>query len=180
MWRNRTRKIEEEDRVVKDVEKSRAKTMNRAVNLLAAKPRSIAELRGRLLEKAWTNHEIVDAVIEKLKEYKYLDDVQFAGDLAVSKLRQKPQGKRRLQQSLSKKQLDREVMENAIASAFEKLPEEDLIDEAIKKRVRLKGKPETREDTKKFYDYLLRLGFGFDLIRSRLSEIAKLTDPEQP
>jgi len=148
--------------------------MNRAVKLLAAKPRAVAELRGRLLEKLWTNDEIVDDVIEKLKEYKYLDDVQFAGDLAVSKLRQKPQGKRRLQQSLSRKQLDREVMENAINAAFEKLPEEQLIDEAVSKRLRLKGKPETREDTKKFYDYLLRLGFGFDLIRSKMNDVATL------
>jgi len=179
MWRKRARKIEAEDRVVNDADKSRERTMNRAVKLLAAKPRSIGELRGRLLEKLWTNEEIVDAVIEKLKEYKYLDDVQFAGDLAVSKLRQKPQGKRRLQQSLSTKQLDREVMENAIVAAFEKLPEEELIDEAISKRLRLKGKPESREDTKKFYDYLLRLGFGFDLIRSRLDEIVKLNDREQ-
>lgn len=153
--------------------------MNRAVNLLAAKPRSVAELRGRLLEKTWTNEEIVDRVIEKLKEYKYLDDVQFASDLAVSRLRQKPQGKRRLQQSMSKKQLDRDVMEIAISAAFEKLPEEELIDEAIKKRLRIKGKPETREDTKKFYDYLLRLGFSFDLIRARLGEISKLIDQEQ-
>ena len=73
--------------------------MNRAVKLLAAKPRSIRELRERLLEKAWTNAEIVDAVIDKLKEYKYLDDQQFAIDVAVSKLKQKPQGKRRVRKT---------------------------------------------------------------------------------
>ena len=178
MWRKQVRKIDDDERVVKDVEKARERTMNRAVKLLAAKPRSIAELRQRLLEKLWTNQEIVDVVIEKLKEYKYLDDSQFAMDLAVSRLRQKPQGKRRLQQLLSKKQLDREVLENAIATAFEKLPEERLIDEAISKRLRRKGKPKTREDTKKFYDYLLRLGFSYDLIRAKLSDVSKLTDQE--
>jgi regulatory protein len=148
--------------------------MNRAVKLLAAKPRSVGELRTRLLEKLWTNEEIVEGVIEKLKEYKYLDDEQYARDLSMSKLRQKPQGKRRLQRSLASKQLDREVMENAVAEAFEVLPEEQLIDEAIVKRLRLKGKPETREDTKKFYDYLLRLGFGFDLIREKMSLVREI------
>lgn len=159
--------------MIKDPQKARERTMNRAFRLLAAKPRSVAELRERLMEKNWTNLEIVNSVIEKLEDYKYLDDRQYAADLAVSKLRQKPQGKRRLQQSLSQKKLSRETVEEAIGTAFEKLPEDDLIDRAIAKRLRLKGKPETREDTKKFYDHLLRQGFDFGLIRSKMDEVAK-------
>lgn len=179
MWRKRYRKIEETDRVVKDLERSRERTMNRAVKLLAAKPRSIRELRERLLEKLWTDEQIVDAVIEKLKEYKYLDDEQYAHDLAISKLRQKPQGKRRLQQTMSQKKLDKDVVETAIAEAFEKLPEDELIDQAIAKRLRLKGKPATREETKKFYDHLMRQGFNFDLIREKVAaNIRRLSDEE--
>ena len=176
MWRKRYKKIEETDRVVNDIERSRERTMNRAVKLLAAKPRSVRELRERLLEKLWTDEIIVDAVIEKLKEYKYLDDEQYAHDLAVSKLRQKPQGKRRLQQMMSQKKLDKDVVETAIVEAFEKLPEEELIERAIEKRLRLKGKPGTREDTKKFYDHLLRQGFGYDLIRDKMSLVANIVD----
>jgi regulatory protein len=148
--------------------------MNRAGRLLAAKPRSIRELRERLLEKQWTNAEIVDAVIEKLKGYKYLDDEHYARETALSKLRQRPQGKRRLQQTMAQKKLDKETVASAITEAFEQLPEEDLIDAVIQKRLRLKGKPETREDTKKFYDHLLRQGFDYDLIRTKLSSIARL------
>ncbi len=173
MWRKRYKKIEETDRVVKDIERSRERTMNRAVQLLAAKPRSVGELRDRLLEKLWTDEAIVDAVIEKLKEYKYLDDEQYAHDLAISKLRQKPQGKRRLQQTMSQKKLDKDLVETAITEAFEKLPEDELIDQAIAKRLRLKGKPENREETKKFYDHLLRQGFDFDLVREKMSSLAK-------
>lgn len=146
--------------------------MNRAVKLLAAKPRSVGELRERLLEKLWTDEAIVNAVIEKLKEYNYLNDEQYARDLAVSKLRQKPQGKRRLQQTMSQKKLDKETVETAINEAFDKLPEDELIDLAITKRLRLRGKPETREDTKKFYDHLLRQGFGFGLIREKMAAVA--------
>lgn len=173
MWRKRYKKVEESERVVKAVERSREKTMNRAVKLLAAKPRSIGELRERLLEKLWTNEAIVDAVIEKLKDYNYLDDEQYAQDLAVSKLRQKPQGKHRLRQSMSQKKLDKETMESAIENAFRKLPEDELIAQAIEKRLRLKGLPKTREELKKFYDHLLRQGFGFDLVRESLSAISK-------
>lgn len=176
MWRRRTRPPDDEPRIIKDVEKARERTMNRAVKLLAAKPRSIGELRERLLEKMWTNAEIVNAVIIKLEEYGYLDDRKYAADLALSKLRQKPQGKRRLQQAMSQKKLDHETLDGAIQSAFEKMPETELIDRAIEKRLRMKGRPETRDDTKKFYDYLLRQGFGFDLIREKMSAIAKLPE----
>ncbi len=159
-------------REIKDRERSRERTMNRAIRLLAAKPRSVRELRDRLLEKMWTDEAIVDAVIEKLTEYKYLDDEQFARDVAVSKLRQSPQGKRRLQMTMSRKKLDKETVDAAIATAYNEMPEDDLIDIAIQKRLRTKGKPETREDAKKFYDHLLRRGFGYDLIRTKMSGLA--------
>ncbi|MGI8811496.1 MAG: regulatory protein RecX [Pyrinomonadaceae bacterium] len=167
---------EEKQRVVTDRDRSRERTMSRAVKLLAAKPRSVLELRERLLEKLWTDEEIVDSVIEKLKEYKYLDDQQYAQNLAASKLRQKPQGKRRLQQTMSQKKLDRETVDMAIASAFEKMPEAELIDRAIEKRLRLKGNPENRDDLKKFYDHLLRQGFAFDLIRDKMKVVGTTRD----
>ncbi len=172
MWRKRLVSKPEEERVIVDVERARERTMNRAVKLLAAKPRSVGELRERLLEKNWTNAEIVDRVIGKLEEYKYLDDQQFAADLAVSKLRQKPQGKRRLLQSLSQKKLSKENVDTAIKSAFEKLPESELIDRAIEKRLRSKGKPETLADKKKFFDHLLRQGFDYELIGQRMRSLS--------
>jgi regulatory protein len=173
MWRGRKETIDDSERTVTDPVRARERTMNRAVKLLAAKPRSVEELRERLLEKRWTDDEIVGSVIEKLQEYKYLDDKQFAADLAASKLRQKPIGKRKLQQSMSRKKLDRETLDEAIDAAYEKMPESELIDLAIEKRLRLKGAPETREDTKKFYDFLLRQGFGYGLIRDKMESIAK-------
>ena len=142
--------------------------MNRAIRLLAAKPRSIAEIRDRLLEKPWTDAEIVDAVIAKLKEYNYLDDDQYARDLALSKLRQKPQGRRKLEQRLSQKKLDRPTLDTAIKAAYEILPESELIDTAVEKRIRLKGTPKTHKERKKFTEQLLRQGFDYSLIREKL------------
>ena len=178
MWRKRRRPAEENERIITGRERARERTMNRAVKLLAAKPRSVGELRERLLEKNWTDPAIVDAVIEKLSDYKYLDDEQYAADLAVSKLRQQPQGPRRLKQALSQKKLDKEIVDQALSTAFEKIPEAELIDQAIEKRIRLKGRPETRDDTKKFYDHLLRRGFSYDLVAARLRDIAKF-DPAE-
>ena len=153
-------------------EKARAKTFDRAVNLLAFKPRSVAELRTRLLEKDWTTAEIVESVLDKLKEYNYVNDEQFARDFAAANIRQKPIGKRVLQQKLALKKLDKETVENTLENIFEEMPEAEIIERAIEKRLRVKGKPTTREDAKKFYDYLLRQGFSYDLVSKKMREIA--------
>lgn len=172
--RRRAKPISDEDRVVADPERSRQRTMNRAVRLLAAKPRSVAELRTRLLEKPWTDAAIVDAVLDKLKGYKYLDDEQYARDVAAAKLRQRPQGRRRLERAMAERKLDRTVIETAVDEAYQARPESDLIDEAIQRRLRVRGVPKTREDTKRLHDHLVRQGFDFGLIRDKLRDIVKL------
>src|SRR5207253_5414543 len=51
---------------------------------------------------------------------------------------------------------------------FAATPEEELIDRAIEKRIRLRGRPQTSAETKKLFDHLLRQGFAFELIREKL------------
>lgn len=176
MWRKKLEITDEKDRIIKDVEKSRTQTFDRAVNLLTYKPRSVKELRERLLEKDWTNAAIVEEVIKKLEGYGYLNDAQFAKSFAASKIRQKPVGKRVLQQKLSQRKLDKETVSEAIAKILEETPEEEIIDRAVEKRIRLKGRPQERDDVKKFYDYLLRQGFSYDLVRDKMREIANIEE----
>jgi regulatory protein len=178
MWRKRIELNEQRERIIHDVERSRKRTMDRAVRLLTLKPRSVGELRERLLEKSWTNDEIVDAVIERLKEYNYLNDEQFARDAAMSRLRQRPQGRRKLEHTLNQKKLDKDVVKDAIESAFEQMPEGELIKTAIEKRIRLKGRPNSRDDLKKFNDYLLRRGFSYESIREGMSNIGSPADDD--
>lgn len=171
-WKSKATQINEAEgerpaRVV-DPEKARAKTMKRAINLLAAKPRSINELRERLLEKEWTNEEIVEAVIAKLGEYGYVNDERFAFGYASSRVRQKPLGRGRLLRDLQMKQVDRETADEAVRLVFEETPEEELIDRAIEKRMRLRGVPQTRAESKSLFDHLLRQGFSFDLVIRRV------------
>lgn len=170
MW-HKQKQIKDEDRVIKDPARSKQKTFDRAVNLLTYRPRSIRDLRERLLEKPWTNHEIVEDVIDKLKQYKYLDDHQFGKDFAASKLRQRPVGEKRLRMDLIRKKLDKETIDKVLGETFNEISEEDTIARAIAKRLRIKGSPENQADRKKFYDHLLRLGFGYDLVRDKMREI---------
>ena len=158
-------------------DEQRARAFQRAVKLLAAKPRSIAELREKLAERS-TSKAVVETVIERLREYGYLDDERYALGYASSKLRQQPIGRRRLKQNLAMKQVDRSVAEGVLDQVFAETSEEDLIDQAIEKRLRIRGRPKTRAEAKSLFDYLLRQGFPFDLVSDRV-RAASRTDLDE-
>ncbi|MGI8565465.1 MAG: regulatory protein RecX [Pyrinomonadaceae bacterium] len=164
-----------------DPEKTRERTLQRAVKLLAAKPRSVAELRERLLEKEWTNEEAVEAALAKLAEYGYLDDERFAFGFASSRVRQKPIGRQRLARDLQTKQVSRETAEEALNLVYAETPEEELIARAIEKRTRLRGRPSTRAEVKSLFDHLLRLGFSYDLVirKVRAASAAQVDEDDE-
>ena len=153
-----------------DEEKARARTLQRAVKLLAAKPRSVQELRERLLEKQWTDETAVDYALAKLEEYGYLDDERFAFGFASYRVRQKPVGRQRLARDLQTKKVSKETADAALELVYQETPEEELITRAIEKRIRLRGRPTTRQETKSLYDHLQRLGFSYDLIIRKVRE----------
>lgn len=161
---------EEKPRRPVDPEKARERTLQRAVKLLAAKPRSVEELRERLLEKEWTDEAAVEHALGKLKEYGYLDDARFAFGFASYRVRQKPVGRQRLARDLQMKKVSRETAGEALDLVYEETSEEQLTERAIEKRVRLRGRPATRQETKSLYDHLLRLGFPYDLIIRKVRE----------
>ena len=154
-------------------EERRARVFQRAVKLLAAKPRSVAELQERLLQGRFANKINVDEVISRLREYGYLDDERFALSYASLKVKQRPVGRRRLQQDLSLKKVSRTVVEGVLDQVYAETSEEELIDQAIEKRIRLRGRPKTRVETKSLFDHLLRQGFPFELVSDKVRAISR-------
>ena len=154
----------------------RRKTFERAVKLLAAKPRSVAELRERLLQRRGTSKTVVETVIARLREYGYLDDERYAFSYASSKVKQRPVGRRRLERDLKFKKIENNVAAEALELVYSETPEEQLIDRAIEKRIRLRGRPKDRAEAKKLFDHLLRQGFSFDLVSEKVRSATHYTD----
>ncbi len=154
-------------------EQKRRRTFERAVKLIAAKSRSVEELRERLLESKYANKSDVEAVIARLREYGYLDDQRFAFSYASLKVKQRPIGRRRLERDLKFKKVDSTVADEALELVYAETPEEELIDRAIEKRVRLRGKPKNRLEAKSLFDYLLRQGFPFELVSDKVRSISR-------
>lgn len=151
-------------------------TFERAVKLLAAKPRSVAELRERLLRGKGANEEVVNTVISRLEEYGYLNDERFAFSYASYKVKQKPVGRRRLERDLKFKKVESGVANEALEMVYAETSEEQLIDQAIAKRLRIRGRPKNRVEAKSLFDHLLRQGFPFELVSDKVRSACNLED----
>lgn len=161
-----------------DPEKARTRTLQRAVKLLAAKPRSVGELRERLSEKAWATDDAIDYALAKLQEHKYLDDAQFAQVFANSRVKQKPMGRSRVAMDLTKKKIDPDTAQAALDKIFDETPESELVEEAIARYLRTRGAPTDRAAQKRLFDFLMRRGFSYDLIAPRVRAAAANAEDE--
>lgn len=173
MGQRRKPKASQEDAAPLTPAKARERVFQRAAKLLAAKQRSVEELREKLSTTRGATKPVVDEVIARLREYGYVDDAKFAQSYASLRLRERPIGRRRLQRDLWLKKIDKQTAETALDEVFESTPEEELIERAIAKRIRLRGKPKTREDAKKLFDHLIRQGFEFELVSDKVRALGK-------
>lgn len=154
-------------------EERRKWTFQRAAKLLAAKSRSEAELRTLLTQERGASKADVDEVLARLTEYGYLNDERFALGFVSAKLRQRPMGRRRLKRDLTLKKVDSKTADEALDQVFSETSETKLVELAIEKRIRLRGRPTTRAEAKSLFDHLLRQGFPFELVTERVREASK-------
>ena len=152
-------------------EQLRQRTFQRAVKLLTARPRSVAELREKLLAGKGATKSLVEEVIARLREYGYLNDERYAFGYASFKVKQKPVGRKRLERDLILKKVDRSVANDALNLVFEETSEEELIHRAIEKHIRLRGQPESRTDAGKLLNHLLRQVCPFELASEKVRAV---------
>jgi regulatory protein len=150
------------------LDKLRKRILARALNILAARPRSETQLRQQLLARPWAEPELVDECISRLKELGYVNDDLFAQGYASSRVSARPIGRSRIARELAGKKVARKTIDEALDTVFEEVGEEALIDRAIQKRIRTHGRPADKASAKRMFDHLARLGFEYDMIIKKL------------
>ena len=151
---------------------------NRALTYLARSPRSEYQIRTYLRNLAYKKkgqwyediekeqlEKIFEKGISKLKEYKYIDDTEYAQAFVTSRLRNKPRGKNVLVSELQSKGVDKEIALNVVSELVQ-----DEFD--ILKRIYIKKYGEEKLDIKdrKKIDFLRRKGFNWDLIQKYMKD----------
>ncbi|HZR28769.1 MAG TPA: regulatory protein RecX [Terriglobales bacterium] len=132
-----------------------------AVGALSRKMRTVAELK-RLLRRRADEELLVDVVIARLKEQKYLNDHKYAAAYSAYRQANEKFGKRRVITDLKTKGVHSEVIEKVVGEAYSGVNEEKLAREHLaRKRLR---KPTNERETARVFRALLRAGFSSSII----------------
>lgn len=138
----------------------------RALNLLARRDHSTAELRKKLVAKGFPA-PTVETSLEKLVRQGYLDDRRFAERWAESALRNGRFVGSRLILELQRRGVEREVAAAAVAAASVDHGERQLLASVVEKRfAAFAPGSATLQERRRVYAYLLRRGFSLDAVRA--------------
>lgn len=143
-------------------------TYDRALNMIALRARSSAELR-RLLVRKGEVPEHVDVAIDRLLRASFLDDASFARQFARSKALGAGLSRRRVQQELARRGVAREVADAAIAEVFaeEAVDEEGTLERVARKKLKTLERLDPAVQRRRLYSFLARRGYdGDDIART--------------
>ena len=137
---------------------------NYAVNLLSRRDHSERELMTKLTQKGYSDG--AEEAIRKLRDGGYVSDERFAR-LYVRELQTfKKYGKRRIEQELYRKGVDREIISEVLEETD--FDESDLVSLIERKYGRYLG---DEKGIAKTINGLLRMGYSYGEIRNALREI---------
>lgn len=146
------------------------KALKISYQLLSYRPRSTYEIKTKLDEKGFDNGTI-EEVVGHLKRLRYLDDKNFAKLWVETRMKVKPVGSLLMRKDLKDKGLNEGLIEEAIKEGQSDYDEFETAMKIAKKRLNFYGKIHKLKAKKRIYDYLVRRGFKFDVVRRVLNEM---------
>ena len=149
--------------------KELVRAKNTAYRYLSYRPRSYAEVEKKLRDREF-GEALVNAVLSDMIRLGYLDDEKFADQWVQGRVRLRGLGRRRIEQELRDKGVDRETIRRALTSL---LTTELEIETAKKSAHRKLASMQTLDrDTRRrrLAGFLERKGFSYEVIRSILKE----------
>lgn len=146
-------------------EAERRRAYNCAVGYLSRRDHSVKELLMKLRQKGYK--ESAEYAVEKLQSEGYADDERFARAYVRELINIKKYGRRRVEQELYRKGIDRETISLVLDEV--QFGEEELCALINRKYLRFLS---DEKGIKKTVASLMRLGYSFSEIRSALIRIA--------
>jgi regulatory protein len=159
--------------------KRKRSTYERALDMLEARARGVAELRRLLIKKGEPEADVDDA-IGRLCAAGVLDDANFARQLTRSKALGAGLARRRIQQELSKRGVAREISDDAIEQVFDEegVDEEASIERVARKKMRMLTRVDSQTRKRRLYAFLARRGYDADDIQRALRVVLADVDAE--
>lgn len=145
-----------------------------AYRFLNFKPRSEKEVRTKLKGHKLSD-ESIDKILDSLKEFKFINDEQYAKMYIESRVSLKPEGRRSLKIKLAQKGIGKETSEKTVEENYTEETEfQKALDLITKYQKKVKANTPI-EKKQKCYRHLLSKGFSYDLI-NRVLKVEENTD----
>jgi regulatory protein len=106
-----------------------------ALRALGVRAHSVGDLRQKLLRRA-ENESDVAPVLERLKEYGYLDDRRYAESFSASRLENQGFGRARVVHDLRKRRVAPGLAEKAANAAYAETDETALVEAFLRRKFR--------------------------------------------
>ncbi|MBI5529560.1 MAG: RecX family transcriptional regulator [Deltaproteobacteria bacterium] len=151
-----------------DGEAARVPVRTAALDILARRRCTAAEIERRLGRAGYGEPEIAEAVAW-LRDLRYVDDEAVAGEIACAGASRRNWGPGRVAVKLRARGIDRETASRAVAGAFEGVDMRASARAALRRRFgRADFSGEGPRERKRASDFLYRSGFDWDTIREVL------------
>ena len=139
-----------------------------AVGALARRMRTVRDLRRLMKTRVEAGDEgerAMDAVVVRLKELNYLSDARFAEDYTRVRKENEKFGRRRVQQDLAMKGVEKELVAATLETAYEDVDEVVLARQYIaRKRMKQPSGENAPKETVRAMNRLMRAGFSSNAI----------------
>src|SRR5579883_145627 len=122
---------------MKKIYRSEQELYEYALGALGRKMRTVAELKRLLRTKVESGEDgeaLIEQVVERLKEYKFLDDTQYAATYTRLRQDNEKHGKRRVRQDLMVRGVHADVIEKTLNDAYKDVPEEELARQFLQRK----------------------------------------------
>jgi regulatory protein len=149
-----------------DNEYTRAK--NIAYHYLSYRPRSHSEVEKKLRDKGFSD-VTVRMVLSNLIRLGYIDDEKFADQWTQSRVRLRGFGRRRIEQELRDKGVDRETARRALDDVLTSDLEIETARRAAERKLRTVRTLDRETRRRRLAGFLERKGFSFSVIRHILT-----------
>lgn len=151
--------------------------LSAALKLLSIRPRSVAELREKLLLKGF-DAASVESALEELKGAGYLDDEKYAILLAGSRARNKNWGPSKIASELSSKGISAEIVRRVVVRdpEAEAAVAKTAFDRWVKKSKA--PSPLDRKGFEKAYRFLKGRGFSSDAVFKVINRFKGRFEPD--
>lgn len=146
-----------------------SKALNYAVNLLSRKDRTKKEIEDKLLEKGY-DRGVIDNVLDKLKEYNYINDEVYCEKYINDKIKFSKYGKNKIKANLYAKGVDKNIISQKIIEIDNNLEYDRALALAHKKLPSLQ-KYEKIKIKSKLANHLVSKGFDYDVVNKVIREI---------